>query len=167
MVMVVILDSGSSPHTRGLRAAELPDLPACRIIPAHAGFTDDRPHQRRYRQDHPRTRGVYLCSQKALMFRHGSSPHTRGLRGRPTDPQFIVRIIPAHAGFTITRGGGPLTPRDHPRTRGVYWVLATTHWRLMGSSPHTRGLLRCWICWPLWFGIIPAHAGFTSCCYAQ
>jgi len=70
-------------------------------------------------------------------------------------------IIPAHAGFTCRPTSRPLTPRDHPRTRGVYRLVVEGGVAPRGSSPHTRGLRKrvrqhCDEC-----GIIPAHAGFT------
>ena len=52
------------------------------------------------RQDHPRSRGVYLASLTALKIFAGSSPLARGLHswtGAGTHP---FRIIPARAGFT-------------------------------------------------------------------
>ena len=54
-----------------------------------------------------------------------------------------------------------LTPRDHPRTRGVYWHQAWDGVREIGSSPHTRGLLREIGFETIDIWIIPAHAGFT------
>ena len=33
--------------------------------------------------DHPRTRGVYLMATPNVVDIDGSSPHTRGLRGKP------------------------------------------------------------------------------------
>ena len=50
-----------------------------RIIPAHAGFTDDESWRYSDRLDHPRTRGVYDASDDDAMRNYGSSPHTRGL----------------------------------------------------------------------------------------
>ena len=54
-----------------------------------------------------------------------------------------------------------MTPRDHPRTRGVYAHEPTPVGDEAGSSPHTRGLppLPARVCGGP--GIIPAHAGFT------
>ena len=91
---------GSSPHTRGLplprpRASGVP-----RIIPAHAGFTSGSGGGQPPREDHPRTRGVYPHPPPSADYGHGSSPHTRGLRGRMIGVTRPGRIIPAHAGFT-------------------------------------------------------------------
>ena len=154
-------DPGSSPHTRGLHYRAFPMLSVLRIIPAHAGFTRPRWGSTSTPADHPRTRGVYRRWYAALVRRRGSSPHTRGLRGRVHAGAAEGGIIPAHAGFTP----GPSSPRasswDHPRTRGVYPMVASRRPSVVGSSPHTRGLRDrvTGVTWPL--RIIPAHAGFT------
>ena len=152
---------GSSPHTRGL----LPPRGGCdgvaRIIPAHAGFTLHPPGRPPVRQDHPRTRGVYVRPSLLPITRRGSSPHTRGLRGRRGSRSSRVRIIPAHAGFTADLARLPPEQPDHPRTRGVYSRPGTYTTPSQGSSPHTRGLrLRAAPTHPV-LRIIPAHAGFT------
>ena len=117
---------GSSPHTRGLRGAEVHPWAPIRIIPAHAGFTRPRRSRGPGPRDHPRTRGVYGHDSPRWRSGPGSSPHTRGLRihdhvesrlRRGSSPhtrglplltmgcQEKTRIIPAHAGFTTCGGG--------------------------------------------------------------
>ena len=133
--------SGSSPHTRGLLGALDQQAQGPRIIPAHAGFTPWTPPPSRAGSDHPRTRGVYAVAATAWGWGTGSSPHTRGL---PQDP--------------ARQQAGRL---DHPRTRGVYsWPRHTGRGR-RGSSPHTRGLPAAMTLAGAYWGIIPAHAGFT------
>ena len=92
----------------------------------------------------------------------GSSPHTRGLRRPRRARPLAGRIIPAHAGFTVTLLAISPAPPDHPRTRGVYSLAAADLLTKMGSSPHARGL-------PVGAHracggrrIIPACAGFTA-----
>ena len=53
------------------------------------------------------------------------------------------------------------THRDHPRSRGVYWLV--TQWAIQswGSSPLARGLLLGAPLCGARPGIIPARAGFT------
>ena len=72
-----------------------------------------------------------------------------------------ARIIPARAGFTQTRWVTARASPDHPRSRGVYVVMASVGSIARGSSPLARGLLCgvCAVC--LLCGIIPARAGFT------
>ena len=79
--------------------AESP-LPPARIIPARAGFTENRMEWDQEHQDHPRSRGVYALAVVVISVLIGSSPLARGL---PADEQFHEadgRIIPARAGFT-------------------------------------------------------------------
>ena len=54
-----------------------------------------------------------------------------------------MRIIPAHAGFTVHLVVAHDLSPDHPRTRGVYHGTRGVSTVRGGSSPHTRGLLRC------------------------
>ena len=50
----------------------------------------------------------------------GSSPLARGLL-IAVDGEFCrVRIIPARAGFTFRDDTAIHSPKDHPRSRGVY-----------------------------------------------
>ena len=130
---------GSSPHTRGPRL----DRPYVnfniRIIPAYAGSTPTSKRLGDADKDHPRIRGVHTSRQDSAKRGAGSSPHTRG---PPTDvilSAFCVRIIPAYAGSTCTHLSRPMTERDHPRIRGVHFVIVPCRPQIMGSSPHTRG----------------------------
>ena len=50
----------------------------------------------------------------------GSSPLARGLRGWDGGGEALNRIIPARAGFTISRRKIGAAGGDHPRSRGVY-----------------------------------------------
>ena len=111
---------GSSPHTRGLLRGEAAHVGRGGIIPAHAGFTCGRTRPTRSDGDHPRTRGVYLAPPSGTALVRGSSPHTRGLLPPPVVGGGILRIIPAHAGFTQRYVLGAAESADHPRTRGVY-----------------------------------------------
>ena len=152
---------GSSPHTRGLRCWVMVRLLSLGIIPAHAGFTSSRSPGVCRCPDHPRTRGVYQQAQVGDEGKIGSSPHTRGLLQGGAVQGLAPRIIPAHAGFTPP-AWRPTWPRpDHPRTRGVYWVVGVATGAWAGSSPHTRGLLLVAEEDVGARGIIPAHAGFT------
>ena len=96
----VLDDDGSSPHTRGLLSGHLPPENKERIIPAHAGFTPVVYDDKLRVADHPRTRGVYVTAGMSPGSVAGSSPHTRGLRCNSNRSNSVVRIIPAHAGFT-------------------------------------------------------------------
>ena len=92
--------AGSSPHTRGAPRTAHRRYSAVRIIPAYAGST----HQRRClgpdKADHPRIRGEHIRRLSADGRTGGSSPHTRGARGRQSQTRQHARIIPAYAGST-------------------------------------------------------------------
>ena len=154
--------AGSSPHARGLlrRRRDSPSWGG--IIPACAGFTARVIATAGFRGDHPRMRGVYLMAGMGSGRLTGSSPHARGLLPDVVGVVAVGGIIPACAGFTCARPGGPRTPRDHPRMRGVYSATRVLSAQVAGSSPHARGLRRGSIRASRGRRIIPARAGFTS-----
>ena len=92
--------SGSSPLARGLPFKNLKNGESVGIIPARAGFTLNHGRSLRRRGDHPRSRGVYAHETVDIFLFQGSSPLARGLLFRSRNEEFIVRIIPARAGFT-------------------------------------------------------------------
>ena len=153
---------GSSPLARGLRRGRGGDGPLSRIIPARAGFTEDRRRGPGAGQDHPRSRGVYDNRHSVLVTTAGSSPLARGLL-----PTHVLRhaqygIIPARAGFTSPGACRILCAWDHPRSRGVYGRGGAQSSAGTGSSPLARGLR-----WEVdmrlaALRIIPARAGFTK-----
>ena len=132
------------------------------IIPARAGFTSWATTTSRWREDHPRSRGVYPGSARPHMVRRGSSPLARGLRFCVLFVRLFDGIIPARAGFT--RGlQVPVHRRgDHPRSRGVYEIGGRRGASPRGSSPLARGLRDLLHQDPAGPRIIPARAGFTT-----
>ena len=131
---------GSSPLARGLPPAGRSFSQSVRIIPARAGFTGPGRRRGRDRRDHPRSRGVYGARARGTCTERGSSPLARGLRmTAPTIPA-EVRIIPARAGFTPSRGAPAPRSSDHPRSRGVYHPRRRRNGEGHGSSPLARGL---------------------------
>ena len=132
---------GSSPLARGLPTKAAREELDTRIIPARAGFTRSWIRRRAPPRDHPRSRGVYICSGPSNLFWNGSSPLARGLRPIPARPGTPPGIIPARAGFTPAGYMLLCQEEDHPRSRGVYCLT-----RSLSTPP-------CWI--------IPARAGFT------
>ena len=132
-----------------------------RIIPARAGFTWAGTWGTRSSADHPRSRGVYDNDAETGHNSDGSSPLARGLRPLPARPASPRGIIPARAGFT--RYDCPWRRRwaDHPRSRGVYVLIASRSSTQTGSSPLARGLHGDDVAALPVVGIIPARAGFT------
>ena len=76
-------------------------------------------------------------------------------------PRRRGRIIPARAGFTPARSRPAGWRGDHPRSRGVYTMGATTPSASPGSSPLARGLREAGHPRRRLPRIIPARAGFT------
>ena len=153
---------GSSPLARGLRSGPAPSRGRAGIIPARAGFTGRRPARRPRGRDHPRSRGVYQHLLLQRVKPVGSSPLARGLPPVVAVHQVLVRIIPARAGFTLSRKHPREKSRDHPRSRGVYILIELLPFLSGGSSPLARGLLRGRRGRRGSLRIIPARAGFTG-----
>ena len=112
--------------------------------------------------DHPRSRGVYQPPSPSGIVPPGSSPLARGLLDRLQRGQHHQGIIPARAGFTPADARTPMINRDHPRSRGVYQILAGVGIRTSGSSPLARGLHIQLLQRLSLNRIIPARAGFTG-----
>ena len=91
-------------------------------------------------EDHPRSRGVYLHKATEDFINDGSSPLARGLLALRGDAGGGCRIIPARAGFTPYEWDVEVDRRDHPRSRGVYFLMGMEDSRAEGSSPLARGL---------------------------
>ena len=72
-------------------------------------------------------------------------------------------LIPAHAGKTRRVGGLSLRRGAHPRSRGENLQHDGNFRQEGGSSPLTRGKPCGAALADLRVGLIPAHAGKTSC----
>ena len=131
--------AGSSPHTRGAHDRRSPPNPHQRIIPAYAGSTIPVPMDRRAHPDHPRIRGEHSPMSRPTTIPTGSSPHTRGAHTNENIDMWIVGIIPAYAGSTISLRTSRAWRWDHPRIRGEHSPASGTTDHRAASSPHTRG----------------------------
>ena len=89
-------------------------------------------------------------------------PHTRGLRDTFVSVIDTARIIPAYAGTAHLHGDLYLDYRDHPRTRGDYWLFKSPKVFFIGSPPHTRGLQSMISEKVNSCRITPAYAGTTA-----
>ena len=132
---------GSSPHTRGTHGVAKIARVGSGIIPAYAGSTFDNFMRGGVIGDHPRIRGEHTIFNLLLMPIWGSSPHTRGARGRACHRHHLLGIIPAYAGSTCQAPEPRSCSRDHPRIRGEHWMPLAASCAVVGSSPHTRGAL--------------------------
>ena len=93
---------GSSPLTRGKRDAVGDQVPADRLIPAHAGKTPTRGQAASWPRAHPRSRGENRLARFRGGELCGSSPLTRGKPSNTGAACAGGRLIPAHAGKTPT-----------------------------------------------------------------
>ena len=152
---------GSSPLTRGKHLQPRDCVTVHRLIPAHAGKTVLSPTRFGDRTAHPRSRGENIWGVGCSGSGDGSSPLTRGKRGRKTAIASRVGLIPAHAGKT-GKSRDPLAGRGaHPRSRGENATVSGDRATQAGSSPLTRGKRDgCEVCAPR-ERLIPAHAGKT------
>ena len=96
------------------------------------------------------------------MFNNGSSPLSRGILRLEERTIEGERIIPALAGNTLPHTVGPAPQRDHPRSRGEYFVAAPINAVIGGSSPLSRGIPRMTPSRCTCARIIPALAGNTA-----
>ena len=159
---IILMIHGSSPLTRGKRARNDRPHPGPGLIPAHAGKTSSIRYIASADTAHPRSRGENRHAATPQPIEWGSSPLTRGKPGPQVAAACGSRLIPAHAGKTNGRGGGPGGHAAHPRSRGENRRHVHHHDQDPGSSPLTRGK-------PLptrspvrTRRLIPAHAGKTS-----
>ena len=91
----------------------------------------------------------------------GSSPLTRGKRGRDRRGCQPWGLIPAHAGKTQTLQSTGKPSEAHPRSRGENSTRPHKRTIFRGSSPLTRGKLDEGAKSETGHGLIPAHAGKT------
>ena len=152
---------GSSPRMRGKRTSHERINEPRRIIPAHAGQTEQEPCGTRGAADHPRACGANSRLVRCNGPEIGSSPRMRGKRMAVLLTSRYTRIIPAHAGQTCCRSIACRRRTDHPRACGANPRHDQPRAGTPGSSPRMRGKPAST---DMSFGIvriIPAHAGQT------
>ena len=93
---------------------------------------------------------------------NGSSPLTRGKRGRAVRAPRRARLIPAHAGKTAEQFTSTPSIQAHPRSRGENGWWQPSGARFFGSSPLTRGKHGAVAGGAAGGRLIPAHAGKTA-----
>ena len=155
------MSRGSSPLTRGKLETHGIRATPCGLIPAHAGKTPRLPSQALSRRAHPRSRGENQAFDPTANGDDGSSPLTRGKRDPIPERRARERLIPAHAGKTVTRLDCHQSFPAHPRSRGENELRELRDFHAQGSSPLTRGKLPGPRNRPAVGRLIPAHAGKT------
>ena len=117
---LITCGQGSSPLTRGAPLVVLAGFRRLRIIPAHAGSTMLAESIPPPPGDHPRSRGEHPRPGPFRGCGEGSSPLTRGAREPAMCALVVARIIPAHAGSTLSPSSRRAYTADHPRSRGEH-----------------------------------------------
>ena len=153
--------AGSSPLTRGKHAIPAASATPMRLIPAHAGKTRCSPTSRGRCTAHPRSRGENKLWGDLVKAYNGSSPLTRGKHFSDAHFAASARLIPAHAGKTVSARVSIWTPSAHPRSRGENQAGRRSGRLQLGSSPLTRGKRQKWSVVRIARRLIPAHAGKT------
>ena len=153
---------GSSPLTRGKQRRRPRERCAAGLIPAHAGKTRSQYGSCREPRAHPRSHGENWISGAQLRGSEGSSPLTRGKRGRRLARACGCGLIPAHAGKTTRRVSRSQPTTAHPRSRGENMSSPASGVRIRGSSPLTRGKQEGPARRIRPGRLIPAHAGKTG-----
>ena len=152
---------GSSPLTRGKRRAKPAGQLLQRLIPAHAGKTPAPRPRTASSTAHPRSRGENNVTALRYSTCPGSSPLTRGKHWRRVERDCDWRLIPAHAGKTVTLPSRRYAAWAHPRSRGENAPTPKSIHGDSGSSPLTRGKPVATTTIMKTLGLIPAHAGKT------
>ena len=109
---------GSSPLTRGKPPVRAQPCGKRGLIPAHAGKTAGRGLELRSFWAHPRSRGENTARALGIGRQTGSSPLTRGKQAFDDLDAKGVRLIPAHAGKTLSSRQRSTKGGAHPRSRG-------------------------------------------------
>ena len=153
--------TGSSPLTRGKRGDDLHGGDTAGLIPAHVGKTSSPASPASRPRAHPRSRGENLSVSPRPARPSGSSPLTRGKRSPSYLSDWLLGLIPAHAGKTKPRSSPTAPCTAHPRSRGENRRPGHANSSTRGSSPLTRGKPDERRGHALGAGLIPAHAGKT------
>ena len=154
---------GSSPRMRGTRWLFLMLPPFLGIIPAHAGNTGTPSPTSSTCGDHPRACGEHYPLPPLPFMSLGSSPRMRGTLPNCLRSEVQHGIIPAHAGNTVYITDPDMLNGDHPRACGEHRQRLGGPLGTEGSSPRMRGTRRPYLHAVVKSGIIPAHAGNTTC----
>ena len=115
-----------------------------------------------FRGVHPRSRGENERGPACPTRQSGSSPLTRGKPAIDGYSPYVNRLIPAHAGKTMSSRPASMRSPAHPRSRGENPSIGPALASAIGSSPLTRGKRGCGRGRARRGRLIPAHAGKTS-----
>ena len=141
-------------------------LPTLRITPAGAGKTNFTGANLSGAKDHPRRCGENLYAVRLRLGCFGSPPQVRGKLTHTVAADENLRITPAGAGKTMTRGNKLRAGQDHPRRCGENALPQIIAAVTTGSPPQVRGKPSRSSISAIRFRITPAGAGKTNgtCC---
>ena len=158
---------GSSPHTWGIPADELPGTVQALVHPHIRGAYGVAERVQPTQSVHPHIRGAYRFWASECSCRIGSSPHTWGIHRIEPECQLQDRFIPTYVGHS---GGGVATvsySSVHPHIRGAYLTTCTLALSPSGSSPHTWGILLQFTPTQSSPRFIPTYVGHTKNCFTM
>ena len=110
---------------------------------------------------HPHARGAYQLKWRFWTPYNGSSPHTWGILIEVCKTVCLERFIPTYVGHTSWCTMDWITISVHPHIRGAYSSRRDTTSPLIGSSPHTWGILQFLPNVPVNLRFIPTYVGHT------
>ena len=153
--------TGSSPLTRGKLPILRGKFSGPGLIPTHAGKTRGGVQPPLRPGAHPHSRGENASEASLISMWRGSSPLTRGKPPRPPNRSRQHRLIPTHAGKTLSSRQRSTKGGAHPHSRGENMASREASPGVRGSSPLTRGKPRGRSHRPPSRRLIPTHAGKT------
>ena len=159
------LNMGSPPPTRGTQFMGLTKSQPYGITPAYAGNTIKDKLSEFGIRDHPRLRGEHRSIDHLKQTLQGSPPPTRGTPWSHCCGPAFSGITPAYAGNTGFETSYNALMRDHPRLRGEHRINLYSLDMDLGSPPPTRGTPDVRKSDIIEVGITPAYAGNT--CWMQ
>ena len=153
---------GSSPRMRGKPIPQIAGAIGQGLIPAHAGKTLAPAVKRVAPVAHPRACGENEAGDEKGSTFDGSSPRMRGKHLLCFCHWSGLRLIPAHAGKTLTDKSAMDGSPAHPRACGENIRRVCRESGSSGSSPRMRGKLTGHRQASIEVRLIPAHAGKTG-----
>ena len=153
--------TGSSPRMRGKLTGGVRTADQIRLIPAHAGKTEQGEGGLTAVPAHPRACGENVRPLLRGYRIWGSSPRMRGKLPCIAEKVFNRGLIPAHAGKTSHATRTCIGAGAHPRACGENWLAPNGGDHVVGSSPRMRGKHYRIPQHTSHVRLIPAHAGKT------
>ncbi len=154
--------NGSSPHTWGIQAWPILRSRLLRFIPTYVGHTDSINRVPVRPAVHPHIRGAYYDPLPQYSSICGSSPHTWGIRSGCHSWDQVPRFIPTYVGHTFFSSPTTYPASVHPHIRGAYQDPVELPQSVIGSSPHTWGILLSGLEMMEASRFIPTYVGHTS-----